>query len=1614
MDICNEPFSENISSKPILFQVLSIDYEPGHNDYFFVEGVSTDETFDGVSAMVEFENFFYLERRTPFQNKTEAEDFLADVQNHLDSLESVVPHNPYGALDGWMASKPKNLHPNFWEKSTVSENLSDFCNRFELIADRYKTFAHYMPPEYFLNVLKIYVRKPYMTQSLHDYFESAEYETFLKRKNQHPNHLVRTFMATCPPALMFSLETKISQGKWYEISDYRLLSPKDSATFRKTNLVAKYEDFRLDEKMIDPAPIKIFSFDIETVTVIVDPNNNRSFCRPVVSDQDLKKGDLIEDADPITVIVASVFRLVDGQLELLDAKGFVFKHPDAEPAVSVAEWILRCKEKIESVGGSFENFSGKFWGYDKFSILEYSTEMEMIYAFEEYLHASDPEILTGWNVDAFDLPYIFKRAQHNKNMHLFELDPQFRNKAGYEFRMPNFGRLKFDVSRLKTFFYRKEEKKTASSKGKKQYDFVTIPHYVLNDGCLIWKDDYKKEKPYSLGNISQNRLIYPTEVIVQTIDTLCKKHPVEKNWNSRVEPSMKRILSENALEEEKKVLHFGTMAEMNYLKSVYSGLPISYFENDSAGLDRFEHLEKKVPKQFPMKKIEFHHSYRNRYWKAGGTYMTKDALYCFGDTVLPAKLLEKVGKFLSQISFCAVVGLNLDHVLNRGQQMKVSTALYRAANTFSGGIYLLHDKGNHHYHWPGIFFHRVSPHRGVTEQWDRLKPYVPQKVGGKTVPANEGGCVQKPYKYGILLGYLFTLDFQALYPNIINTCGLCLKNFVNQPLIDQYGLKRCEIFEKVLGDSKKNTAGECIRSKKESLAVGCESENLKIARFHQSPGMIPAVMVEYSKARGNAKLAKSAWLKLGNLLNEISSTVSKETGVVAGNLPLSEIVSKKLGDCATDLDRFEKNLRIVLANSEVRGDRLFCDTISEFLENLQLVYFLNKNFSWCYAIAKDSEEFFKAYKCELLKQVVHKICGIPEPSRICSEIIRICKFQTNYYDHFQLNVKCNSNSIYGVVMRMQGPFSLPELGATVTAFGRMLITQTKCTAERQTSSNNKRRAGFYEGREEVLDLPKSKPVGVASGKKLHPCGRAVRLLKNDFCKENVNRLKSNESLQVTYGDTDSIMVLNPRHNVVTKQEAFKTMKFLADLINRDYVKTLKLEDEKISSSTLIYKMKTYDMMAYENTDPDKIKWLFSGAEKSDILGFVNDLLRRCKEFLLTAISEHKPLNESISYVVYLVKKKLLEFSTGKIPLYNLTVTQKLSSYDPEKVSTQLQKIAQKMIARGEPVAGGDHITHLRIRDKVTGEKSIDTLAYLLANLDTKEADLYDIWIKNIKNRLTTFLQHVVAPMRNYVTLGTVLASKLETSTLEQEMQNNLQIKMIEELVYRQQGDVESRLLKREHYTRSTQENLARSKFLQPHSVANKTPAMIFPKRLECLSCYSFYDPQIYRLLPTNENRADGKPLKDLICDVSHLDHVYVSAGECLLTVSEEAPMDVEGECTSGDERIDPRADKSFLKKNGNAIYRKVGTTEKSNLCSICLSKADAKKKQIRSDLAEHKTAFFKNRAICYVCMDLAQVPEDPIQPDTPETCSLKTCSIYKEKKSLLTQIELLEHTMLEF
>ena len=111
-------------------------------------------------------------------------------------------------------------------------------------------------------------------------------------------------------------------------------------------------------------------------------------------------------------------------------------------------------------------------------VLSYDKEEEMLRAWRDFLKEVDPDIITGYNIVNFDLPYIIERAEHLKS-------PGF----------PTFSRLRNSMSKIKSTTLQSKALGTRDNKdinieGRIQFDMLVL---ILREHKL---------RSYSLNSVS--------------------------------------------------------------------------------------------------------------------------------------------------------------------------------------------------------------------------------------------------------------------------------------------------------------------------------------------------------------------------------------------------------------------------------------------------------------------------------------------------------------------------------------------------------------------------------------------------------------------------------------------------------------------------------------------------------------------------------------------------------------------------------------------------------------------------------------------------------------------------------------------------------------------------------------------------------------------------------------------------------------------------------------------------------------------------------------------------------------------------------------------------------
>jgi DNA polymerase elongation subunit (family B) len=193
-----------------------------------------------------------------------------------------------------------------------------------------------------------------------------------------------------------------------EMFAYMRLDFRTLANRRKINSLfaynSEFKKYHVYESNIDPVLRFMHRTGIQS-TGWLDTGNScvRSHLARVDVDlwcNDWKTLKPVERDDIAPFVVASI------DIECNSSTG-KFPNPDVSEDACFQIAISLCTfgndEPYEKVCLCYKDTDGP-------DVVSYSTEREMLEAFQKYLHAKDVDIITGWNIFGFDLEYIYKRA----------------------------------------------------------------------------------------------------------------------------------------------------------------------------------------------------------------------------------------------------------------------------------------------------------------------------------------------------------------------------------------------------------------------------------------------------------------------------------------------------------------------------------------------------------------------------------------------------------------------------------------------------------------------------------------------------------------------------------------------------------------------------------------------------------------------------------------------------------------------------------------------------------------------------------------------------------------------------------------------------------------------------------------------------------------------------------------------------------------------------------------------------------------------------------------------------------------------------------------------------
>lgn len=244
-------------------------------------------------------------------------------------------------------------------------------------------------------------------------------------------------------------------------------------------------------------------------------------------------------------------------------------------------------------------------------------------------------------------------------------------------------------------------------------------------------------------------------------------------------------------------------------------------------------------------------------------------------------------------------------------------------------------------------------------------------------------------------------------------------------------------------------------------------------------------------------------------------------------------------------------------------------------------------------------------------------------------------FKKQVLDGRQLALKISANSVYGFTGAQVGKLPCLEISQSVTAFGRMMIEQTKCYVEEKYT--------------------------VANG--------------------------YDHNAKVIYGDTDSVMC---KFGVDSVSEAMKLGQEAAEFISEKFVQPIKLEFEKVYFPYLLINKKRYAGLYWTNPEKyDKMDCKGIETVRRDNSPLVANLINICLQMLLI---DRDP-NGAVEYA----KQSISDLLCNRIDISQLVITKELTKTENEYAGKQAHvELANRMKKRdpGSAPQLGDRVPYV--------------------------------------------------------------------------------------------------------------------------------------------------------------------------------------------------------------------------------------------------------------------------------------------------------------------------------
>ncbi|XP_022734015.1 DNA polymerase delta catalytic subunit-like isoform X2 [Durio zibethinus] len=266
---------------------------------------------------------------------------------------------------------------------------------------------------------------------------------------------------------------------------------------------------------------------------------NLSYCQ---LEFDCLYSELISHAPEGEFSKMAPFRILSFDIECAGRKGH-FPEPTHDPVIQVANLVTLQGEDQPFIRNvmTFKSCSA-IVGVD---VMSFDTEKEVLLAWREFIREVDPDIIIGYNICKFDLPYLIERAQ---TLGIAEF--------------PTLGRIRNSRVRVKDTTFSSRQYGTRESKE------VTVEGRVQFDLLQAMQRDYKLSS-YSLNSVSAHFLSEQKEDVHHSIISDLQNGNAETRRRLAVYCLKDAYLPQRLLDKLMFIYNYVEMARV-------TGVPISF------------------------------------------------------------------------------------------------------------------------------------------------------------------------------------------------------------------------------------------------------------------------------------------------------------------------------------------------------------------------------------------------------------------------------------------------------------------------------------------------------------------------------------------------------------------------------------------------------------------------------------------------------------------------------------------------------------------------------------------------------------------------------------------------------------------------------------------------------------------------------------------------------------------------------------------------------------------------------------------------------------------------------------------------------------------------------